>query len=102
VGGTDDHVHILCRLARTVSVSKAVEKIKTGSSKWIKTKHNRYQSFGWQNGYGAFSIGASQIDVLRKYISNQREHHRKRTFQEEFRELCEKYNIEYDERYVWN
>jgi REP element-mobilizing transposase RayT len=102
IGAFDDHVHIACSLGRTISISKLVEEIKTGSSKWIKTKGNAFNGFAWQNGYGAFSIGQSQLDDLRGYIANQREHHRKKSFQEEFRELLSRYEIEYDERYVWD
>jgi hypothetical protein len=79
-----------------------VEDIKTGSSKWIKTKGERYAAFAWQNGYGAFSIGQSQLAALCRYIANQREHHRRLSFQDEFRELLKRYGIEYDVRYVWD
>jgi putative transposase len=101
IGAADDHVHIACSLARTMTISKLVESIKTSSSKWIKTKGDRYAGFAWQNGYGAFSIGQSQLDDLRHYIANQREHHRRMSFQDEFRQLLEKYKVEFDERYVW-
>jgi len=102
IGGHDDHVHIACSLSRTMAISKLIEEIKTSSSKWIKTKDARYADFAWQNGYGAFSIGQSQLDDLRHYIANQREHHQRLTFQEEFRALLSKYQIEFDERYVWD
>jgi putative transposase len=102
IGGADDHVHIACSLSRTIAISKLVEEIKTGSSKWIKTKSDRYADFAWQNGYGAFSIGQSQLADLVRYIANQRQHHRRLTFQEEFRALLTKYQIEFDERYVWD
>ena len=102
VGAFDDHIHIACSLARTISISQLVEDIKTGSSKWMKTKGDQYCEFGWQNGYGAFSIGQSQLDDLRRYISSQREHHKKRSFQDEYRELLTRYNVAYDERYVWD
>jgi len=102
VGGTDDHVHLLCSLARTVTVADLLEGIKTDSSKWIKTKGGVYQRFAWQNGYGAFSIGQSQTATVKRYITNQRQHHRRQCFQDEFRELCDRYEIDYDERYVWD
>jgi putative transposase len=102
IGGADDHIHIACNLSRTVSVSKLIQEIKQDSSKWIKGKSERVSDFSWQNGYGAFSIGQSQLGDLRGYISNQREHHRQVTFQDEFRQLCERYDIEIDERYAWN
>ena len=102
VGGADDHIHIVCSLARTISVSELVEEIKTSSSKWIKTKGERFRSFAWQAGYGAFSIGQSQLPVVRRYILGQRQHHRQRGFQDEFREFLKRYEVEYDERYVWD
>jgi putative transposase len=102
IGAADDHIHIACSLSRTIAISKLVEEIKSSSSKWIKTKGDRYREFAWQNGYGAFSIGQSQLSDLCDYIANQREHHRRSTFQEEFRALLAKYNIEFDERYVWD
>lgn len=102
IGASDDHIHIACSLARTMSVSRLLEEIKTNSSKWIKTKGAQYAEFSWQNGYGAFSIGQSQLDDLRKYIANQREHHRQITFQDEFRTLLAKYKVDFDERYVWD
>lgn len=102
VGGTDDHVHIACSLARTITVADLLQEIKADSSKWIKTKGAQYGRFEWQAGYGAFSIGQSQLPALRQYIACQREHHKRKTFQEEFREFLQRYQIEYDERYVWD
>jgi REP element-mobilizing transposase RayT len=102
IGGTADHVHIACSLSRIIAVSKLLEEIKRSSSKWIKTKGARFRSFAWQNGYGAFSIGESQLANLKGYIARQREHHRLKTFQEEFREFLTRYQIQYDERYVWD
>jgi hypothetical protein len=83
-------------------ISKLLETIKASSSKWIKTKGERYAGFAWQHGYGAFSIGQSQLDDLRGYIANQREHHRRSSFQDEFRALLAKYWVTFDERYVWD
>ena len=102
IGGTANHIHILCRLSRTISVSKLVEKIKTGTSKWIKTRGTQFHSFSWQNGYGAFSIGVSNLPALKKYISNQKEHHKSRIFEDELIILLKKYEIVYDERYLWD
>jgi hypothetical protein len=79
-----------------------LEEIKSSSSKWIKTKGQRYAGFSWQAGYGAFSIGQSQLETVKKYIAGQREHHRRKTFQEEFREFLAKYQVQYDERFVWD
>jgi REP element-mobilizing transposase RayT len=102
INGTQDHVHILFRLGRKIALANVVEEIKTSSSKWIKTKGPAYRGFHWQNGYGAFSIGQSGVEALKRYIANQKEHHRKKTFQEEFRAFLARYHIEYDERYVWD
>ena len=102
VGGTADHVHLLVSLARTVAVANLLEAIKADSSKWIKTKGPAYSRFAWQNGYGVFSIGQSQAGTVKRYIVNQRQHHRRRSYQDEFRELLKRYEVEYDERYVWD
>jgi REP element-mobilizing transposase RayT len=101
VGGTQDHIHILLSLSRTITIGKLVESIKTDSSKWVKTKGAKYELFSWQGGYGAFSIGASQIEKTRRYITGQKEHHEARSFKDEFRALLRAYGIEWDERYVW-
>ena len=101
VGGVADHVHIAARLARTISQSELLEKIKKTSSAWIKTQGTDYESFFWQGGYGCFSIGQSQVDDLVRYIDNQEEHHKTKTFQDEHRDLLRKYKIAFDERYVW-
>jgi len=101
LNGTMNHVHLLISLSKSSTLSKLVELIKKRSSKWIKTKGVKFQNFYWQNGYGAFSIGESNVENLIKYINNQKEHHKKRTFREEFIEFLKKYNIEYDERYIW-
>ena len=100
VGGVADHVHVLCRLSRTRTLAELIREIKRTSSKWIKTKGLAH--FGWQNGYGAFSVSQSHIARVRRYIARQEEHHRKATFMDEFRGFLDRYEIEYDERYVWD
>jgi REP element-mobilizing transposase RayT len=102
IGAADDHIHIACTLARTLSISKLVEELKTESSKWFKTQGQRYAEFSWQNGYGAFSIGQSQLEDLRRYIALQRDHHQRTSFQDEFRAILRKYGVEFDEQYVWD
>jgi len=102
IGTQADHAHILCHLARTVSVAGLVEEVKKGSSKWIKTKAPSLRNFHWQNGYGAFSVSPSNAGRVRRYILDQEEHHRKVTFQEEFRAFLKRHGIPYDERYVWD
>jgi len=102
VGGTADHVHIVCALARTVTVSKLVENTKKVSSAWMKEQSPRYQRFYWQRGYGAFSLSPSHRAEVIEYVSDQELHHQKETYQEEFRRFLKAYDIEYDERYVWD
>jgi REP-associated tyrosine transposase len=102
VGGVEDHVHLLAALSRTIAPAEMVKELKRGSSLWIKERDPGMRDFAWQNGYGAFSIGFSQIAAVKRYIAGQPEHHRKTSFQEEFRLFLRKYEIEYDERYVWD
>ena len=94
--------HIAARLARTSSQAELLEKIKKTSSAWIKHQGSQYAGFFWQAGYGDFSIGWSQLEDLVRYIDQQEEHHRRQTFQEEYRNLLNKYHVEFDERYVWD
>jgi hypothetical protein len=102
VGGWIDHVHILCGLSRTITVAELIEVLKRETSKWIKQRAMDLGTFHWQNGYGAFSVSQSNVDQVIAYIDRQQEHHRRMTFQEEFRMMCSKYHIEIDERYVWD
>lgn len=102
VGGFENHVHILCLLSRKISQMKLLEELKKESSKWIKTKGQTYSSFYWQDGYGIFSVNPSEIDIVIDYINKQEEHHKKKTFQEELRAFLVKYNVEFDERYLWD
>lgn len=101
VGGYKDHIHILCMLSKKITLVKLMEELKSHSSKWIKAKGTAYSQFYWQDGYGAFSVNPSEVDVVVEYISRQKEHHSKKTFQEEYRAFLKKYKVEYDERYVW-
>ena len=101
IGGYTDHVHILCVLSKKLALIKLLEELKSHSSKWIKTKDERLKNFYWQDGYGAFSVNPSEINVVKGYIENQHEHHKKKTFQDEYRAFLKKYAVEYDERYVW-
>ena len=101
-GGVSDHVHILTTLPRTLSQAQMIEQIKKASSKWIKPLEPRYRGFFWQRGYAAVSVSPSQLDAVLQYIQIQEEHHRTRTFQEEYRELLHRHGIEFDERYVWD
>lgn len=101
VGGVEDHVHIACTLPRTLSVSELVRDIKSASSKWIKSRYETLQGFAWQGGYAAFSFSRSQLDEVVRYIENQEEHHRRVSFQDEVRAFLRRYEVDYDERYLW-
>ena len=102
ISSVEDHVHILFELARTVNVSQVVEDVKKSSSKWIKTKGAEFSGFAWQAGYAAFAVSESNSQAVRDYIANQREHHRQKSFQEEYRAFLERHHVAYDERYVWD
>lgn len=102
INSVEDHAHLLFDLARTVSISQVVEDVKKASSKWIKTQGPEFASFAWQAGYGAFAVSESNVEAVREYIANQREHHRKKSFQEEYRQFLERHRIAFDERYVWD
>jgi putative transposase len=102
VGGVEDHAHMLLSLPSTMPVSKAMQLIKGGSSKWIHETFPEQRLFSWQEEYGAFSVSVSQLEVITEYIRNQPEHHRTRSFQEEFLMLLKKHRIQYDERYLWD
>ena len=100
-GGVADHVHVLFALGRTISPAEVVEEVKKSSSKWMKADGG-VPRFSWQAGYGAFSVGESQAESVIRYIRDQEQHHRKFTFQEEFRKFLQRYKVAYDERYVWD
>ena len=102
VGGVEDHVHLLCRFSKNLAVAVFIRELKRESSKWLKTKSSALCDFHWQKGYGAFSISPNHVKLLKDYIANQEEHHRRESFQDELRRLLRKYGIEYDERYVWD
>ncbi len=102
VGGVADHVHLAIRLSRTITIAKLVETLKTASSKWLKTESLDLAGFSWQRGYGCFSVGPADLDSLCAYIDGQEEHHKTRTFQDEFRIFLKKYGVDYDEAYVWD
>lgn len=101
VGGFTNHIHILCVLSKKVTLMKLMEELKSHSSKWIKTKGEKYANFYWQDGYGAFSVNYQNLEVVVNYIVNQKEHHKKKVFKDEYLEFLRKYDLEFDERYVW-
>jgi putative transposase len=101
-GGTKDHIHLLISLSKNLRLSEIIGDIKRDSSIWIKKQDTQFQNFHWQDGYGAFSIGCSQIEIVKSYIARQKIKHASINFKDEFRGFLRKYNVDYDERYVWD
>ena len=102
VGGVEDHVHILTMCSKNITVFELVRSLKIESSKWIKTLDHGLSGFRWQGGYGAFSVSPLHVKTVKSYIERQEEHHRKKSFRVEFLKLCYEYEVEVDERYVWD
>jgi len=102
INSVADHIHILFELGRNVAVSAAVEEVKKTTSKWLKTQGDGFARFAWQAGYGAFAVSESNVAAVREYIADQQEHHRKKSFQEEYRAFLERNRVVFDERYVWD
>ncbi len=102
IGGIEDHIHLLLSIPSTMPIAKAMQLIKGGSSKWIHETFSEHRLFAWQEKYGAFSVSFSEVDKITEYINGQAEHHRVRTFQEEFLILLKKHRIKYDEKYLWD
>ncbi len=102
INGDADHVHILCIMSKNITLAKLLEEIKRHSSRWIKTKNEHYLKFAWQGGYGGFSVSPSLHSKTKKYIENQKEHHKKMSFKEEFTIFLKEYGIDYDEKYLWS
>ena len=102
IGGVGNHIHILSTLPRTMTISDFVKLIKSNSSKWIKTIDKYYESFRWQDGYGVFSVSQGVLNTTIKYIQNQKQHHTKRTFKLEYKEILDKHHILYNEKFVFN
>jgi REP element-mobilizing transposase RayT len=100
--GTSNHSHLLLSLNKNVLIPDIVGTVKRSSSKWLKTKGGRFAKFGWQDGYSSFTVGHSQLEMVKRYIANQKEHHRKMLFEDEMRSFYRKYGIQFDERYVWD
>ncbi|HUG68853.1 MAG TPA: IS200/IS605 family transposase [Pirellulaceae bacterium] len=102
IGGVEDHVHALFSLSKNHALKKVIEEVKKASSKWMKTDGAKNADFYWQGGYAAFSVSQSNVEQVKRYIKNQKEHHRKMTFQDELRGFFKRHEVEYDERYVWD
>jgi REP element-mobilizing transposase RayT len=101
IGGMADHIHMLVNLSRKYALSKFVNEIKSHSSKWVKTIDGDFRDFAWQAGYGAFSVGQLEYQKVIDYISNQKEHHKELSFQEEYLRFLKAYQMKYDEKYLW-
>ena len=101
IGGMSDHIHLVVRFKAEPSVATMVKIIKSKSSKWLNDQPKRPGRFEWQRGYAAFTVSVSQLESVRTYVRNQEQHHRRKTFQDEFRLLLEKHGVVYDERYLW-
>lgn len=101
-GGTSDHVHLLISQSKNLALSTLLKEIKKSSSSWIKTQGELFRDFHWQDGYGGFSVGHTEIPNLKRYIANQKEHHRNQLFQEELLQFLNDYGVDYDERYLWS
>lgn len=102
VGGVEDHVHLLCRLGRTITQADWVKELKRVSSIWIKDQSPALRDFSWQNGYACFSVSQSNLEAVTDYVARQKEHHQKNGFQDELRILLRKHNLEWNEDYVWD
>ena len=101
IGGTANHLHLLVSQSKNIALAFLLEELKKSSSKWIKHQDASFRSFKWQEGYGAFTIGQSNVAALKRYIELQKNHHRRRSFEEELLGLLKKYGVEYDEQYIW-
>ena len=102
INGMTDHVHVLCSFSRTVTIAKLLEDMKRNSSLWIKSKGECYHDFDWQDGYASFSVSAFVVDVVKKYIANQKSHHIKEAYKAELLRLLDEHGVEYDGRYMWD
>ncbi len=102
VGGFTDHIHILCYHSKKIALMDLVKHVKSNSSKWIKTQGEAYQNFQWQIGYGSFCVDHTRLEQVKTYIANQKQHHGEMTFQTEYLAFLKKYNVPYDERFMWD
>ena len=102
INGCLDHVHILCQLSKTISLSKLIQELKTGSSKWMKTQNENLMDFKWQRGYATFSVQYNNVDLVRRYIANQQVHHQQYTFEYELKKLLSDHEILFDDTHLWD
>jgi len=102
IGGMPDHIHCLLTLGRNIAISNLIQEIKSNSSRWIKTKGTEYRIFSWQNGYGIFSVSRRNMENVAKYISSQKEHHKIKSFKDEFLMMLKQTGIKFDEKFLWD
>ena len=102
VNGIADHVHLLVALPPRLSLSDVLRTVKTNSSRWVHEEFPSLRKFAWQTGFGAFSVSYGHLERVRNYIANQQEHHRRKTFQEEYLNFLKEQELEYDEKYLWD
>lgn len=101
INGVGNHVHLLFALSRNYTIAKIIEKVKTSSSRWLKTLGSYYNFFAWQGGYGIFSVSESVRDRVIRYIQNQEKHHKSKSFENEYVQLLDKHHVEYDKNYLF-
>ena len=101
INGTENHIHVLCIMSKNISLADLLEDIKGKSSRWIKTKGTHYRNFAWQGGYAGYSVSQSKVEVVKKYIQNQKEHHKQQTFKDEYIQFLKENGIDYNEDYLW-
>lgn len=101
INGTENHLHILTTMSKNMSLAKFLEGIKRGSSRWLKNKSSHYQSFAWQGGYAGYSVSQSKVEAVVRYIENQKEHHKKETFHDEYIKFLREYGVDFDEKYIY-
>ncbi|MCH5718585.1 IS200/IS605 family transposase [Niabella hibiscisoli] len=101
INGIENHIHILAGMSKNIALSKLVEEIKRNSSRWIKTKGEKYRGFAWQGGYAGYSVSQSVVERVRKYIDRQKEHHKRVSFQDEYLQFLAEYRVDFDENYLW-
>jgi len=101
INGTENHIHVLCVMSKNISLAKLLEDIKGDSSRWIKTLGPHYREFAWQGGYAGYSVSQSKVDIVKKYIENQKIHHKSQTFKEEYIQFLNENKVDYNEDYLW-
>jgi REP element-mobilizing transposase RayT len=101
INGTENHLHVLSTMSKNISLAKFVEEIKKNSSRWIKNKSEFYRYFAWQGGYAGYSVSQTKVDAVKKYIENQKEHHKTVTFKDEYTQFLKKYDVDFNESYLW-